>query len=308
MGRKAMEINVRYGVIDIGSNTIRGVVYQTDEYKAIKVEDKLVRSYIMRETVAGKLTENGISRLVVVLNKLKYVLKKSGCKQIDCFATSAMRDLENIESVKEFVSEATDIKINVLSGEEEARCDFVAMRSNIPEHSAIGLDLGGGSGQLVQFEYNRLLFSESYRIGTGRINDKLVSGVIPTREERKKIEFYVKNELSDAKNIFGTRYLYVMGGSAKAALKLNNRLNNFSDNSNFLSVEKMEKLCNSIDAEPQRMYELFYDIVKNRADTVVTGIVILKTICKLLEVEGAYVLPCSVRDGYFAETMRKRRE
>jgi len=299
---------MRYGVIDIGSNTIRGVAYHTEENRALKIEDKLVRSHILQETVGGVLTENGENRLIAILNKLKYVLRKVGCKEIKCFATSAMRDLENIEEVKQLLLEATGIEIEVLSGADEAQCDFVAMRANIPEHSAIGIDLGGGSCQIIQFEYNRLLFSESYNIGTGRLKDRLVKGNLPTQEERSKLEFIVKNAISEVSNMFGTRYLYVMGGTAKAALKLSNKLNNIDENNNYLAVDKMDKLCKSIDADPDKMLEIFYNIVKNRADTVMPGIVILRKICDMLEVDGVYVLSCSVRDGYFAKVMKEKRK
>ena len=173
---------MRYGIIDIGSNTIRGVAYQTEGNKAVKIEDKLVRSHILRETVDNVLSENGVSRLIAVINKLGYVLRKAGCRVIGCFATSALRGVQNIEEVRELVRETTGVDIEVLSGAEEAECDFIALRANVPERNAIGLDLGGGSCQVVQFENNRILFSKSYDIGSGRLRRICVSGNLPTLE------------------------------------------------------------------------------------------------------------------------------
>lgn len=293
-----------YGIIDIGSNTIRGVVYKHEDKKIQKIEDKLVRSHILRETHNGILSETGINRLIVVLNKLRYVMKKCGCENIECFATSAMRDVENSDEVKEFVLSATGISIDILTEEQEAGYDFIAIRNMVLEHSAVGLDLGGGSGQIVQFEYNRLLRARSYKIGAGRVNKRYVKRNVADGEERKQIEFYVKNMLADEKNIFGTRYIYAMGGSVRAALKIYNFLARKDEKSNFLSVEDMDKILKLTQSAPQKMFECFYEIVKTRAETVVTGIIILKKICEILDVEGIYVLSCSIRDGYLASMIK----
>ena len=77
---------MRYGIIDIGTNTIRGVAY---ERKGEKTEDKLVRSHILQETADGCLSENGINRLIVVINKLVQILRSAECEKIGCFATSS---------------------------------------------------------------------------------------------------------------------------------------------------------------------------------------------------------------------------
>lgn len=294
-------ITMRYGVIDIGTNTIRGVVYEKRENGYVKREDKLVRSHLLRETRDGHLSEDGINRLVVVLNKLTHVFRESGCTKIGCFATSALREVSNRELVCEIVRNATGLDVEILSGAEEAECDFYALRACVPERNAVGLDLGGGSCQIIQFEHNRLLKSESYNIGSNRLKQKLVSGNIPTPEERKRIEFAVRNEMIGMGNVFGVRYLYAMGGTAKGALKLYSALTNVDCSDKFLSVEMLERLCLFGDRDPEKMYDVYSQIVKSRADTVIPGVIILKTICDMLSAAGVYIMSCGVRDGYLAK-------
>lgn len=295
---------MRYGVIDIGSNTIRGIVYEVEYRRAVKAADKLVRSHILSETHNNILSENGINRLIAILNKLGHVLMDLGCETIRYFATSAIRDLENADEVKNAMLSAAGIDIDILSGKEEAECDFAAMRANIPEHSAIGLDLGGGSCQIVQFEYDRLVFAESYPIGSRRMSQKFVSGSLPTSEERKKIIFGVRNEIIEINNIFGARYFYAMGGAAKAALKLHYSLDNDQSRDGFVSSENLDKLCKLCEKQPDMMYETLSDLLKNQVDTVMPGIMILRELCYQLDTDGFYVLQCDVRDGYFMRMLK----
>ena len=299
---------MRCGIIDIGSNTIRGVGYQVEANKAIKIEDKLVKSHILHETADNRLSEEGISRLIAVISKLKYVLRNEGCRSIDCFATSSMRGLQNIKEITESIFAATAIEISVLSENEEIEYDFYAMRANVPERSAIGLDLGGGSCQLVQFDRNSKLFSESFDVGSNRMMRRFVSGDLPNVEERKKIDFFVKNELMGVSNLFGSRYIYAMGGTAKSALKLYNKLSNTTQSGNFLETGKLELLSKLPDSDdPQKMYEKISEIVKSRAGTIIPGVTVLKTICEILEVDGIYVLSCSVRDGYLIHKIKNNK-
>lgn len=295
-----------YGIIDIGTNTIRGVVYEQKANGIQKVEDKLVRSHILRETTDKKLTESGINRLIVVLNKLSYVMKKCGCEQIKCFATSAMRDIENADEVVEFVRLATGIYIEIISEKEEAEYDFYAMRNFVTEHSAIGFDLGGGSCQIVQFEYDRLLLKESFKIGVNRINRQFVRRNVPDYQEEKQMEKYLENVLYDVENLFGARYAYAMGGTARAALKISDILIKNEEKTEFLSVRNIEKIINITHQSPQKMFEFYYEIVKARAETIVSGLIILKKICEQLNIEGFYVLPCSVRDGYLDKMIKSK--
>lgn len=292
-----------YGVIDIGSNTIRCAAYKAEENKIVKTEDKLVKSHILDSIVNNSLSKSGLERLIAVLNKLYGVLLASGCDSIRCFATSALRGLENTSDIQKYVFETTGIDIDILSGEDEAKCDFAALRNNIAERSAIGIDLGGGSCQLLQFEHNKLLDSKSFDIGSRRMQKMFVSGNLPTAEERKKIAFYVRNELAGTFNLFGSRYIYAIGGTAKNALKLQRRLSNSVRGDGFLSNEKIDKLFRIIDSSPDKMYEIFTNIIKSRADTIIPGMTVLRTICDFLDVEGFYVLQCSVREGYLAKIL-----
>ena len=292
---------MRYGVIDVGSNTIRGVAYETENNKAVKVEDKLVKSHILDSTENNSLSESGLELLIVVLNKLRELLFAAGCKTVHCFATSSLRGLDNIETVKKHVYETTGIIVDVLSGEDEAECDFIALRSSIAERSAIGVDLGGGSCQLMQFERNKLLYSNSFDIGSRRLKNRFVSGRLPTAQERKDIEFYVRNALAGTFNLFGSRYIYAMGGTAKSALKLHKCLAISAGDDGFISIEKIDKLFRIADSDPDKLYDIFMHIVKKRADTIIPGIMILRTICDFLDVDGFYVLKCSVRDGYLTK-------
>ena len=108
------------GILDIGSNTIRLVTYENGE----KISNISINSEILKDTVNKKLTVLGTQKLCRGINALK---KEAGNIKIYAFATFAFRELLNCDEVQEKIQNQTQIKVEILSGKDEAECDFYAL-------------------------------------------------------------------------------------------------------------------------------------------------------------------------------------
>ena len=153
-------------VLDIGSNTIRLVTYD----RGRSVSNFGANSEIIADTKNGILSEKGIEKLCNTISELS---KNRENEKIYAFGTYAIRILRNKEQVKKRVFDKTGIDIDILSGKREAEYDFYGLLASImPQESGIGVDLGGGSAQILIFEKGRLTASASRPIGCKRVKNK----------------------------------------------------------------------------------------------------------------------------------------
>ncbi len=279
------------GIIDIGSNTIRLVMYE----KGRQISNNGVSSEIFGDTRDGFLSSEGIEKLC---ETLLYLKAKAGEDEVFAFATYAFRVLKNKEQVKNEILEKTGIEVDILSGKEEGEYDFYGLLSNIPENeSGVGVDLGGGSAQIFKFEKGRLLFCESFPIGCRRIKNKLGCGKFPDICEREKISEYIGGYLSGLDIKSGR--LYMMGGTAKTAAKLYSYLNG-NENINVLKTDRLGAIITFIKETPEHALK---NVLKNRYDNIASGIVIMEEIAKFVGVPEIHIKKCGVRDGYLMKKL-----
>ena len=145
-----------YSVIDIGSNTIRLVVYRVDSEGITAILNNKytagLAAYIGKD---GALSDEGIERLVDVMGKFRDAVELlPGC-EVFPFATASLRNVTNREEILRRVKEATGFDIRVLSGYEEAMLDYHGAVRSMPGEEGLLVDVGGGSTELVFFKGGR---------------------------------------------------------------------------------------------------------------------------------------------------------
>jgi exopolyphosphatase/guanosine-5'-triphosphate,3'-diphosphate pyrophosphatase len=176
---------LKLAAIDIGSNAARLLITEvTTDQKNNPVFNKLnlVRvplrlGFEVFET--GLISKQKIGMLMQTMKAFKHLMNAYEVKHIMACATSAMRDAKNATDIIRKVKLETDIAIEVISGDKEAGLVF---ENHIAEtldkdHSYMYIDVGGGSTELSFFSNGKLIFKESFNIGTIRllqdkVNDK----------------------------------------------------------------------------------------------------------------------------------------
>lgn len=301
---------MRYGIIDIGSNTIRTVVYEvegTDFSQLISEKDfSEIISYVQGKV----LVSAGVEKLVSVLTERVKLCRLVECSQIFCFATASLRNVENQKEVTEKLQEETGIEVRLLSGEEEAHYDFLGLKCEISGQDGVGLDLGGGSCQIFSFRGEKVETNASLKIGSLVMYNRYVEGILPTCEEMQDIRNHVKNKLKKLPELKKLEFptLYAMGGSARAAAKLHRALtgNNMPAAEYKITLQQMEELCNIESDLGVNGIRLIGKVVPERLNTLIPGLVVLKTICKYVGASQIQIVKNGVREGYLWENILKR--
>lgn len=210
--------NLKTAIIDIGSNTIRLVLYKYDkneglhEFGNIKTAARL-RTYLLP---SGEMSEEGIRLLSQTLLSFKQILEDYGVTDILAAATAAVRQAVNRDEVVERMKRETGIELDILSEEEEAYFGFLAVVNSMDTPSAVTIDIGGGSTEITLFKNKKLQKTYSFPFGTVSLKQKFVSGSIMNEEERQALHVYVKQQFETLNWIRKVNLpIIAIGGSAR---------------------------------------------------------------------------------------------
>ncbi len=184
---------MKLAAIDIGSNAARLLITEvtTDSHnepvfnKLNLIRVPLRLGFEVFET--GVISKEKTGMLLQTMKAFKHLINAYGVSHVKACATSAMRDARNSNDLIRKVKLETDIAIEVISGDAEAGLVF---ENHIAEtldkdHSYMYIDVGGGSTELSFFSNGKLIFKESFNIGTIRLLQQQVNE--KTWEQMKEV-------------------------------------------------------------------------------------------------------------------------
>ena len=159
----------RVAIIDIGSNSVRLVVYAGPARAPTPVfNEKLMVGLGSGLATSGAIEPKPYRRAMAGLARFKALTEAMEIRDLRCVATAAVRDASN---GAEFLAEARalGLSIDLLSGRDEARAAGYGVLSAIPDANGIVADLGGGSLELVRVEKGATAHHTSFPLGVLRL-------------------------------------------------------------------------------------------------------------------------------------------
>ena len=201
----------RAAIIDIGSNSVRLVVYAGASRAPQPVfNEKLMAGLGASLATTGHIEKGAYRRAIAGLARFKGLTDAMGIDDVRCVATAAVRDASN---GAEFLADANalGLAVELLSGHDEARASGFGVISAIPDADGIVADLGGGSLELVRVHDRQTMHHSSFPFGVLRIDALLA---LDRREFARTIERAVKQ--AGWPNGDRNLPLYLVGGSWRA--------------------------------------------------------------------------------------------
>ncbi len=205
------------GVIDVGSNSIRLVVFEGGGRSAMPVHnEKAVCGLGTGLPETGRLNPEGREKALVALTRFAML---AGAMELDALtgvATSAMRDAEDGREFRDEIEQRTGIRLAIISGEEEARLAGMGVIFGHPDAEGVVADLGGSSLELCNIGGGKAPSGVSVPLGPLRFMDRKggfdkAALRAATREKLRPLakEFSVKG---------GT--LHLVGGACRAVARV----------------------------------------------------------------------------------------
>lgn len=146
----------------------------------------------------GDITSSGADRLVETVREFWKIAQSSGCGELMAFATSAVRDANNSEAVLSRVRAETGVNLEVLSGVDEARLTFLAVRRwyGWSAGRILNLDIGGGSLELTCGGDEDPEVAFSLQLGAGRLTRDWLPGDPPGKRRIAALRDWLDSELA----------------------------------------------------------------------------------------------------------------
>ena len=295
---------MNYGVIDIGSNTIRLVVYRCTAEESGRY--RLEKLFSGKETagLAGyvenrALSERGIEKAISVLRGFGNTLKNLDIRERYAFATASLRGVTNTQAAAERISRETGLAIEVLSGEEEARLDFAGAAYGMPMDKGVMLDIGGGSTEVVPFRDRRAAEAVSLPFGSLSLYRRYVSGLFPTKEEYREIRHRVREslEVSGLSPAGEGTAICGIGGTIRACA----RLMEDSMAEGAFPAGQAAQLSEELWLSEKKVLDAILRAVPERVHTVIPGAAVLQTAAEYFGCKTVWVSEWGVREGYLLE-------
>ncbi len=191
---------MRLGVLDVGSNTVHLLVVDA-HYGAHPLPstshkvDLRLAEHLMRD---GSIAASGAESLTAFVREAVTVAEDQGCREVMGFATSAIRDAPNGEQVLADVRKATGVDLEVLSGVDEARLTFLAVRRWFGWSSGrlLVLDIGGGSLEIATGIDEEPDVATSLPLGAGRLTRDHLQGDPPSADDVKALRRKVRADIA----------------------------------------------------------------------------------------------------------------
>ncbi|MBN9619141.1 MAG: hypothetical protein J0H43_05350, partial [Actinobacteria bacterium] len=191
---------MRLGVLDVGSNTVHLLVVDAHRgaqplpQHSVKSELRLAE-HIDR---AGDLSKAGADALVRAATTARAEADRFDCDELLAFATSAVRDAGNSARVLRRVAKEAGVALSVLSGEDEARLTFLAVRRwfGWSAGNLISLDIGGGSLELAAGPDEDPQAAVSLPLGAARLTRDWFADDPPGKDDVAKLRDHVSSLLA----------------------------------------------------------------------------------------------------------------
>ncbi|MDX2307599.1 MAG: Ppx/GppA phosphatase family protein [Hyphomicrobium sp.] len=161
------------GVIDIGSNSVRLVIYEGAVRSPTPVFNEKVLCGLGRGiATTGRLGDDGIARALLALTRFRAIARVLKVKNLRAFATAAVRDAANGPEFIARGEKASGTKIDILSGEKEALLAAQGIRMGFMDPDGMAGDLGGGSLELIDIYKDELNDAATLPLGGLRLIDQ----------------------------------------------------------------------------------------------------------------------------------------
>jgi exopolyphosphatase/guanosine-5'-triphosphate,3'-diphosphate pyrophosphatase len=285
-------INIKkYAAIDIGSNAMRLLV--TNIVEQANFAPHFNKSSLVRVPIrlgqdaftVGEITAENIDRMVDAMKAFKLLMKVHKVEQYRACATSALREAYNGKEVIEIIKKRADIVIDIIDGKKEAAIIAASDLTRFinSDKTFLYVDVGGGSTEFSLFVEGKIRSSKSFKIGTVRLLNNMVSEIV-----WDEIEKWIKSNTKSLDNIT----LIGSGGNINKLFKLSEKHQDKPLSYMYIQAQ-YQKLSNM--SYEQRIADL--GLNPDRADVIIPATQIYLNAMKWSGARNIYVPKIGLSDG-----------
>lgn len=301
------------GVLDIGSNTVHLLLVDAHYGAAPIPASKLKIPLRLAEhlTPEGNVDDEAVETLLDFIHKAQSLAEDLGVSELMAFATSAIRDAGNGVNVLKRLVDETGIQVEVLSGEDEARMTFLAVRRWFGWSAGrlLVMDIGGGSLELASGIDEEPDVAVSLPLGAGRLTRAYLHNDPPTPEELRELRKHVRASIASVVGKVRRGGEPSIAVASSKTFKQLARIAGAPSSSEGLFVNRtltlgsVQQLVKDLATLPVADRALIPGVSEGRAEQLLAGAVVAEGAMELLGIEELAICPWALREGVILHRM-----
>jgi exopolyphosphatase/guanosine-5'-triphosphate,3'-diphosphate pyrophosphatase len=291
-------------VIDIGSNSGRIMVYgrEAGGHLCLLAGSRASLRLARGLDKGGRIPQEALERAFLALRDFRSIARGSGARRIVAVGTSALRDAANGPAFIRRVRRELGLRLQLLSGVEEARYGFLGAVGGLPVEDGVLFDLGGGSLQVGRFHGRRLLGAGSLPLGALRVSDAFLRSDPPTAREVRKLRQHARRELEAAGivELGSGQELVGTGGTLRNLARIDQRASGYPIprlHGYVLTRGRLREIVGRLLALRAKKRARVGGLTSDRRDSVAGGGLVIETLMEELDAEHVVVSGQGVREG-----------
>jgi exopolyphosphatase/guanosine-5'-triphosphate,3'-diphosphate pyrophosphatase len=293
----------RCAVVDLGSNSVRLVVYEGACRNPVGIfNEKAVLRLGRGLQATGRLNEEGMAQAFTVLHRYHAVARAMGAAQLEILATAAVRDARNgADFVAGLQSRMPDVPIRILSGLQEAEYSADGVLCGIPTADGILADVGGGSLELVRLDRGVRGVSHTLSLGAIRLAERADGDPVRARAIAEA-DLATVTWLNEGAN----RDLYLVGGAWRALARIHMAQTGYPlqmVHHYTIGREEARDLTGVIAGAGRRALERLPGLSRRRIDDLPYAAVVLRRVLRATGVRRVVFSASGLREGWFMQRM-----
>lgn len=293
------------GIIDIGSNSVRLVVYEGLSRSPTPLfNEKILCGLGSGLAQTNRLDDDAVERTLVALRRFKVLAAQAGADDVFTLATAAAREAENGPAFVKRVEEILETPVKVLTGEQEALYAAYGITCGFHHAEGVSADMGGGSVEFMTIKREPKGTGTTAPLGGLRLMDESGSSI---SEARKIVKTALKGNTILKEGRGGT--FYAVGGTWRALGRLHMARANYPLHvmHNYeISTDEAKKLCRRLTKDHGAAVRGIEAVSSNRRALLPFGAVLLQEIMSIMKPEKIVFSALGVREGYLYSLLPKK--
>jgi exopolyphosphatase / guanosine-5'-triphosphate,3'-diphosphate pyrophosphatase len=289
-------------VIDIGSNSVRLVVYRVEgRANAPVLNEKVLAGLGRGVSETKRLDPVSVKRALEALVRFRYLVDALGIKAVYAVATAAVREAEDGPDFVTRVKALTGFEVSIISGEEEGRLSSLGVLAGAPGAGGVAGDLGGSSLELVTLAPDGPSFGESWQVGPLAMGNLDPYDPVVTRQ---KIDVILQQSQVLQTNTGGE--FHAVGGAWRSLAKIDMIMRDYPLrvlHNYVINRTDAITLCDFVAGQSRKSLERIDGSIGKRAETLPYAATLLRAVLDHGKFDCVVISSHGLREGILLEQL-----
>jgi len=294
------------GIIDVGSNSMRLSIFKHEaDGTFLPVTSRKIIAGLVGYERNGKLTAKGEAKLCKCLMEFRFIIDALEVTDVHAIATAVFRRVINAREVSRRVYKKTGFKLEILSGEEEARLSYLGARYSTNIKKGLVVDVGGASSEMIKVVGDGIGDLCSVPIGCLWLSLQANQHIFPSKDDISKMKAIIKQQLASAQRILEqpSSTLCFVGGTARAAYRIAREIK-FRD-TRTIEPRELSHIIRGFGKRDEEILQAVSFAAPERVFTLFAGLLIMQAVVDASKSTTLWISKCGVREGYLIDNIIK---